>query len=73
MGFFSKKTEQKQAFDLKDQKPVIKASICNGEKVAGFIDENTGAFHEVMLIVDNADLDEFRSKYGITGEIAKIY
>lgn len=53
--------------------PMIKASICNGEQVAGFRNVNTGAFEEVMLIRDDADLDEFCSRYAITGKIEKFY
>ena len=30
--------------------PVIRASICTGEKVAGFQDIHTGKFTEIMLI-----------------------
>lgn len=49
MGLFSKRTEKK-TYDRNNQKPVIKASICNGEQVAGFKDIHTGKFEEVMLI-----------------------
>ena len=35
MGLFKKKTVTK-AYDKENKKPVIKASICNGEQVAGF-------------------------------------
>ena len=35
MIFFSKKSEKK-TYDRSNQKPVIKASICNGEQVAGY-------------------------------------
>jgi hypothetical protein len=52
---------------------VIKASICNGEQVAGFQDIHTGAFEEVMFIKGNDDLEEFKSMYGIDGKIDKIY
>ena len=34
--FFKKKPEKK-TYDKQNQKPAIKASICNGEMVAGFI------------------------------------
>ena len=35
MGIFKKKTVTK-IYDKENKKPVIKASICNGEQVAGF-------------------------------------
>lgn len=70
--FFKKKIEKK-SYDKEKQKPVIKASICNGEQVAGFQDIHTGSFEEVMLICDENDLRLFREQYGISGEIEKIY
>ena len=41
MGLFKKKKAQ-QPYDKENKKPVIKASICNGEQVAGFKDIHTG-------------------------------
>ena len=41
MGLFKKKTVTK-TYDQENKKPVIKASICNGEQVAGFKDIHTG-------------------------------
>lgn len=49
MGLFKKKTVTK-TYDKKNKKPIIKASICNGEQVAGFKDIHTGKIEEVMLI-----------------------
>ena len=70
MGFFKKKTVIK-TYDKENKKPVIKASICNGEQVAGFKDIHTGKIEEVMLIKNQADLDAFKKMYGIYGEIEK--
>lgn len=72
MGLFKKKSIV-QSYDRENTKPVIKASICNGEQVAGFKDIHTGKFEEVMLIKGAADLDKFRSMYGIDEEIRKEY
>lgn len=72
MIFFSKKSEKK-TYDRSKQKPVIKASICNGEQVAGFKDIHTGKFEEVMLIRRAEDLETFKTMYGIEEEIAKEY
>ena len=41
MGLFKKKTVTK-TYDKENKKPVIKASICNGEQVAGFKDIHIG-------------------------------
>ena len=73
MGWFKRKTVVVKSYEKENQKPVIKASICNGEQVAGFKDIHTGKFEEVMLIRGAADLEAFRSQYGIMEEIEKIY
>ncbi len=52
---------------------MIKASICNGEQVAGFKDIKTGKFEEVMLIKSAADLEIFMTEYEIEGNIEKEY
>ena len=52
---------------------MIRSSICTGEKVAGFRDLQTGHVEEVMLIKNEKDLQQFRSEYGITGNIEVIY
>ena len=72
MGLFKKKMVQR-SYDMENKKPVIKASICNGEQVAGFKDIHTGKIEEVMLIKSPQDLEEFKAMYGITGEITKEY
>ena len=71
--FFGKKKSEHKSYDKESKKPVIKASICNGEQVVGFRDIHTGAFEEVMLIRDTGDLVTFKMKYGITEEIEKFY
>ena len=72
MRLFSKKSEEK-TYDRNNQKPIIKASICNGDQVAGFKDIRTGKFEEVMLIRQAEDLETFKTMYGIEGEITKEY
>lgn len=70
MGLFKKKSVL-QSYDKENKKPVIKASICSGEQVAGFKDIHTGKIEEVMLIKSPADLEHFKAMYGIDEEIAK--
>lgn len=72
MGLFKKKTKL-LSYDERNQKPVIKASICNGEQVAGFKDIHTGKFEEVMLIRNSEDLEKFKAMYDIQREIEKEY
>ena len=72
MGLFKKKSVV-QSYDKENKKPVIKASICNGEQVVGFKDIHTGKIEEIMLIKSQADLEKFKAMYGIDEEIAKEY
>ena len=72
MGLFKKRIVT-QSYDMENKKPVIKASICNGEQVAGFKDIHTGKIEEVMLIKNQADLDAFKKMYGIDDDIEKEY
>ena len=72
MGLFKKNIVTK-TYDKENKKPVIKASICNGEQVAGFRDIHTGKIEEVMLIKSPADLEKFKVIYGIKEEITKEY
>ena len=48
-----------RSYDKDSKRPVIKASICTGEQVAGFKDIHTGKIEEIMLIRSEADLDNF--------------
>ncbi len=72
MGLFKKK-EIVQTYDKENKKPVIRSSICTGEQVAGFKDIHTGRMEEVMLIKSPADLEKFRTMFGIEEEITKEY
>ena len=72
MGLFKKKSIVK-SYDKENKRPVIKASICNGEQVAGFKDIHTGKIEEIMLIKQTGDIDTFKQMYGIEGEIPKVY
>ncbi len=62
---FFKKKQETRTYDKESQKPMIRSSICTGEKVAGFQDIHTGKFTEIMLIRTSGDLEEFRRLYGI--------
>jgi len=63
-----RKIQKQKSYDKENLRPVIRASICNGEQVAGFKDVNTGKFMEIMLIRDHKDLYEFKEMYGIRDE-----
>ena len=66
------KKKKTVVYDQEKLKPVIRSSICNGERVAGFRDISTGKFTEVMLIRDDKDLDKFLTEYDVSvAEIRK--
>ena len=67
-----KQTDQKIPYDPARQTAVLKCSICNGEQIAGFQDQETGRFQEVLLIQCEDDLKRFKKAYGLS-EIKKIY
>lgn len=69
---FRKKKEERIEYDPHQQEPAIRCSICTGEQTAGLRDIDTGKFHEIMLIHDEADLISFQKMVG-TEEIRKIY
>ena len=73
MMFWKKKTAQKADYDRENWKPVLKCSICNGEQVAGFKHIHTGEFKEDCFIRSSAELQAFKDRYGISGEVEKIY
>lgn len=71
--FFKKgKKSMAQAYDKTGKIPVLRASICTGEKVAGFKDAATGKFEELMLIRSEEDIRQFLHAYGVReGELKK--
>ncbi len=72
--FGRKKQREQKSYDREKEKPVIRASICTGEQVAGFKDLRSGKFTEIMLIRGQEDLKLFAETYGINeSEISKEY
>lgn len=72
-SFFHRKETPKGSYDAERLTPVIRCSICTGEQVAGFRRKEDGSLEEVMLIRNDGDLQQFKTRYGIEGEIEKIY
>ena len=68
---FWKRKSAAPAFDRTGKEPVIRSSICTGEKVAGYRDTATGKFVEVMLIRDEGDMKRFLGDYGFAREEIK--
>ena len=72
-SWLKQKKTPAEAYDASTLEPVIRSSICTGEKVAGFRERETGRFRDVSLIRSQADLEAFKRKYGIEGELPTIY
>lgn len=65
------KNRKNSSYDKDNQIPVIRASICTGEKVAGFKDLHTGKFEEVMLVKDDKDMQRFLMQYDVEAKDVK--
>ena len=63
--YYQRHLKDTVSFDPGQQIPVIRSSICTGEKVAGFKDKETRHFTEVVVIRDEKDLRRFMKTYGI--------
>ncbi|MBQ9198918.1 MAG: aspartate dehydrogenase [Lachnospiraceae bacterium] len=61
-----------KTYDKETQIPVLRCSICTGERVAGFKDKTTGKFNDITLIRTDADLKQFMKEYGVE-KITKEY
>lgn len=73
MAFWNHKKTGHSVYDKEKETPMIRASICTGEKVAGFRRISDGHFTSVKLIRDEKDLEDFRQEYGIREEIETFY
>ena len=74
--FFSwlRKKEKDRSAAVLPGEPVLRSSICTGERVAGYISTENGKFIDVMLIQNDEDLEVFRQTYGLSDhEIRTIY
>ncbi len=73
MKLFGKKKPEPELpeYDLTEYEPVIRASICTGEKVACMREKANGKLHELMFIRTQADLETFCRRYGAEPEQVK--
>ena len=61
-------------FPAEQYEPVIRASICTGEKTACMRDRATGKLYEIMLVRTDEDLDTFCRMCGADKEsIRTVY
>ena len=68
-----KETAAPVAYDPATQEPMLKASICTGETVAGFRERGGSRFDEVMLIKDEGDLEHFMKLYDLKEKPKTFY
>ena len=77
MKLFGKKKEPEPPatqFDPAAFEPVIRSSICTGERVACMRERDTGRLHELMLIRSPGELEAVCEANGIAAEdLRKIY
>ena len=75
MSLFHKKTQPVQStvpdFPPERYEPVLRSSICTGEKTACMRERESGKLREVMLIRTDADLDAFCRMYGLNKDSIK--
>ncbi len=64
-GFKKRRVEKTIEFDAENEKPVIRCSICNGEKVAGFKNIRTGKFRDMFFVKNDADIEMFAKMCGV--------
>lgn len=72
--FGRKKKQEILTYDKERLQPAVRASICTGERVAGFVERDSGKFEEITLIRSDEELADFCRKYGISeNELRKIW
>lgn len=69
--FWKRNGKQAEDYDRTGKISVIRASICTGEKVAGFKEAKTGRFEDLMVIREEKDLQTFLKRYGVKKEEIK--
>lgn len=62
----------KITYDPASQEPAVRKSICTGEMTVGFIDRQSGKFHDLMRVDGQKGLDDFCRSIGIS-DIRTIY
>ncbi len=74
MGLFHKKSPPPIPYDRAAQEPAIRSSICTGEMTLGFLDRQSGRFHEYGLARDQGDVEAFCRRVGVEPkDIKRIY
>ena len=71
---WKKKEPAPPAYPPEEYEPVIRSSICTGEKVACMRNRQTGRMTEIMLIRSQEDMDSFCRRYQLSpDQIKTVY
>ncbi|MBR6208312.1 MAG: aspartate dehydrogenase [Oscillospiraceae bacterium] len=74
MTLFRKKTPPPIPYNRAAQEPAVRSSICTGEMTLGFLDRQTGRFHEYELARSQSDVEAFCRRVGVEPkDIKRIY
>ncbi len=76
MRLFKKKSAPAPVnpFPADQYEPVLRSSICTGERTACMRNRETGKIHEIMVIRSPKDLSDFGREYGVdTDKIQTVY
>ena len=74
MSLFKKRPAPPPEFPPEDWEPVIRSSICTGEKVACMRHRGSGQLREIQLIRTQSDLQRFCEETGVSPEtIRTVY
>lgn len=73
MSLFQRKekNKKKSLYSLEKYEPVLRSSICTGEQTACMRDRETGKLHEVMVIRNSQDMQQFAKEYGINPDAVR--
>ncbi len=71
MGLFKKK--EVLEYDKEHEYPVIRKSICTGERVFGFRNNSDNKFRDIALIRSDKELNDIIESYQITDEVKVEY
>lgn len=71
MSLFRKK-DPPIPYDPALQEPAVRRSICTGEMTVGFVDRQTGRFHDYMCVRTPEELEAFCRRVGVR-DIRTIY
>jgi len=74
MGLFKKREPALPDYPAERYEPVLRRSICTGERVGCMRDRDTGKVHELTVLRTDADVAAFCRRYGTSpAEIRTLY